>query len=66
MEKMYCILCGEELASIPIYNNGEDEKYAPSLLFCGNAECARFSLLTTAFSSKKLETKDEGKDAKKS
>jgi hypothetical protein len=65
MDKMYCILCGEELASFPLYNNGEDEKYAPSMLFCGNSKCARFALLTTVFSSKKLKEKDEGKKAKK-
>lgn len=67
MNKFYCILCGEELSSLPIYNNGEDEKFAPSLLFCPNTKCSRFALTTVSFSSKpkEVEEKDEGKKAKK-
>ena len=43
---------------IPIFNDGKNDKFTPSLLFCDEEECERFGLLTVTF--KKGGEKDEG------
>ena len=48
---MYCVNCEKLLEGVPIFNGGEEDKYASSLLFCVNPKCKRHGLLTVTFKS---------------
>jgi hypothetical protein len=46
---MFCKKCNQPLIELPLYNNGEDDKYAPSVLYCTNDKCTRHGLLTVVY-----------------
>lgn len=59
---LVCTKCKKPLKEIPLFNNGEDNLYAPSLPFCNNDKCDNFGLLTVVF--KNEEEDKEGSDKK--
>ncbi len=64
---LICIECKHFLMELPIYNNAQDSDYPPSILWCNNADCSRFGLLTVTFKHDKApEEKPEEGDKKDS
>lgn len=62
---MRCILCGELLDLVPIYNAGKDDDFPPSFPMCNNYDCARYGLLTVVFRSTEEENEKDKKGKRK-
>jgi hypothetical protein len=58
---MYCKKCNTPLVEIPLFNNEEDDKYMPSVLFCPNEKCTRHGLLTVVYKTQIKEKDAEDK-----
>ena len=58
---LICIDCKTPLMEAPLYNDGKDDEFIPSLLFCNNDACDRVGLFTAVFNNDEDDKKDSDK-----
>jgi len=65
MKELLCVSCKKPLSLVPIFNDGKDEEFASSLLFCTTEKCDRHGLLTVTYKTKKSKKRKNAKSKRK-